>query len=76
MGKPLVFEYSKPTLKTKGSTHLRIETDAYDAIEEIARKCKLILTQVATRLVRHALEDVVLKEVPLYEMYFRGSEEP
>lgn len=66
----LVFEYVKAPAKGKGSTHLRIDTAAYEMVEEIAAKCRLTITEVASRLVRHALEDVVLKEVPLCDLGF------
>jgi hypothetical protein len=67
---PLVFQAPPPPNNGKSSQVVRLDAAVLREVTEIAQKCRLSISHVTTECVRYALQNVSVREVPLYDMFF------
>lgn len=68
--------YTSPLKPRSGSCPpVRLDGDLYDQVNVIARKCRLPITEVVSRIIRDGLPFVRLVEAPLYELKTGGDED-
>lgn len=78
MKKPtLTYEYipATPRAKRTGYTTLAVDNEHADQIREIAYKTRLSIARITNDLIAYALENVELRETPVYEVRFPDGDD-